>query len=530
VSGLKLQAAMAGNNQEQCFVFVFPMASGHLNPSLPIARSLVKLGHAVHYVCAEQMREAIHDTGATFHCERQVFTEMFEGRPDDLMEVYASLFKEYGLQDEFMRNALKIRNIALELKMSGMIRVLQELKPSAVVYCPLSCHEAAWAAKFEDIPHIGLNTIAGPGAMKLALENFIKQFSMTIQEFDEELRSFQPHLDAQKRLQEKYCVNLESDGGMDKPYGRLGHLAHAALTLVTTTEDFYDPIPPELQKALEADNANFVAVGPLLDELGAKRAAGHKSNHHAPKDNAVGASKMDSLGSDAILEMVTVAKKEGRKVVLASMGTVITGDMGGVGWEGRPGGRGLTGRELCQGAWGGVFDAFGASTPSEGPLVVLALGPQANALGELIPPANAVCAPVLPQVDLLKVGVDLFLTHGGQNSFTEALANSTPVVVVPGFGDQPVNAQKAVDIRVGLKVDRPDPDAGQESQAVVAYRSAVKAALLDVFANSDFKGAASRCGRNLQKAGGVSRAVQLVLSASRSKETSNFAAATRAGA
>merc|ERR1719295_2290630 len=111
---------------------------------------------------------------------------------------------------------------------------------------------------------------------------------------------------------------------MDKPYGRLGHSAHAALTLVTTTEDFYDPIPPELQKALEADNANFVAVGPLLDEPGTKRAAGHKSNHHAPMDNA-GASEMDSLDSDAILEKVTMAKKSGRKVVLASMGTVITG-------------------------------------------------------------------------------------------------------------------------------------------------------------------------------------------------------------
>ena len=27
------------------FAFVFPMASGHINPSLPVARGLVKLGH-----------------------------------------------------------------------------------------------------------------------------------------------------------------------------------------------------------------------------------------------------------------------------------------------------------------------------------------------------------------------------------------------------------------------------------------------------------------------------------------------------
>merc|ERR1711877_68397 len=105
---------------------------------------------------------------------------------------------------------------------------------------------------------------------------------------------------------------------------------------------------------------------------------------------------------------------------------------------------------------------------------MLALGPQPNALGDLVPPPNAICVPVLPQVDLLKAGIDIFLTHGGQNSFTEALANNTPVVVCPGFGDQPVNAQKAVDIGVGLKVDRPDCDPGRAHEVAAVYRTDVK--------------------------------------------------------
>jgi len=511
------------------------MASGHINPSLPIARSLVRLGHEVHYVCAEQMCAAIQGTGATFHSERDVEPEMFEGQPLDVMEMFVELQREHGIENEpFLQAMLKLKSIQLERRLPGLIRFLQKLKPAAVVYCPLSSIEAAWAAKHEDVPHIGLNTVAGPGACRLALEAFAKELSMTVEELDDQLRSFQPNLDAEKRLKSKYGLGLESDGGLDKPFGRMAHLSHAALTLVTTTEDFYDPVTPELQKALEADNAKFVAVGALLDEAGAERAAGHKSNHQAHKDDASSLPEDDSLSAAAILEQVIDARKSGRKVVLASMGTVITGDFQ-IGWEGRRTGedgqlRGLTGRELCQAAWGGIFDAFGAGTAEGGPLLVVALGPQPNALGELVPPANALCAPVLPQVDLLKTGVDLFLTHGGQNSFTEALSNKVPLVVCPGFGDQIVNAQKAVDIGVGLKVDRPDPDAGQEAQAAAGYRSVVKAALLEVFDNSDFKAVAARCGDNLQRAGGVPRAVELVLAAARGNKTTEFAAASRAGA
>eukprot|EP00931_Biecheleriopsis_adriatica_P121619 TRINITY_DN9667_c0_g1_i2.p1 TRINITY_DN9667_c0_g1~~TRINITY_DN9667_c0_g1_i2.p1 ORF type:complete len:538 (-),score=114.20 TRINITY_DN9667_c0_g1_i2:306-1859(-) len=517
---------MASNHPRQCFVFVFPMASGHINPSLPIARSLVKQGHEVHYVCAEQMRTAIQDTGATFHSERVVEPELFEGRPDDLMEVFAEIQKENGLEgDVFLHARFYMKSVILELRLPGLIRFLQEMKPSAVVYCPLSSTEAAWAAKHEDIPHVGLNTIAGPGALKPAMENFAKRISFTLEELDESVRTCQCNLDAVKRIQSKY--GFELDTGLAKPFGRLPHLAHAALTLVTTTEDFYDPIDPELQETIEADDARFVAVGALLDEAGATRAAGHKSNHHASKDSA-------ESSSATILEKVSSARKAGRKIVFASMGTVITGDFEGFGWEGRSSGadgklRGLSGRELCQGVWGGIFDAFGAEA-EEGPLLVVALGPQPNALGDLVLPANALCAPELPQVDLLKAGVDLFLTHGGQNSFTEALSTGTPLIVCPGFGDQVVNAQKAVSIGVGLKVDRPDPDAGQEPQAAAAYRSAVKTALLEVFSNSDFRAAATRCAENLQRAGGVPRAVQLILAAAKGKTAMDSAAAIRAGA
>jgi UDP:flavonoid glycosyltransferase YjiC (YdhE family) len=119
--------------------------------------------------------------------------------------------------------------------------------------------------------------------------------------------------------------------------------------------------------------------------------------------------------------------------------------------------------------------------------------------------------PALQQVDILKAGVDLFLTHGGQNSFTEALSEGVPLVVCPGFGDQPVNARKAVDLGVGLQVERPVPADGQESQAAWTYRSSVCAALQEVFSERSFAVSASGCSERLRAAGGVSRAVQRIL-------------------
>ena len=86
------------------FAFAFGMASGHINPSLPIARALVKLGHEagrgveaapflvvypppfpppshveVHYLSREQMRAPIEDTGAHFTNELEECPELYEG-------------------------------------------------------------------------------------------------------------------------------------------------------------------------------------------------------------------------------------------------------------------------------------------------------------------------------------------------------------------------------------------------------------------------------------------------------------------
>jgi len=218
---------------------------------------------------------------------------------------------------------------------------------------------------------------------------------------------------------------------------------------------------------------------------------------------------------DSPMSLLKAAKSMGRPVVYVSMGTVITGDSQDWGWNGRvrSGGdlKGLTGRELCRAAWGGAFDAFGSQTAEDGPLLLVSLGPQPDALGEgLEAPANSCCLPVMPQVDLLKAGVDVFLTHGGQNSFTEALVTSTPVVVCPCFADQHKNAARAEKLGVGHHVFRPYPLAEEAAAACAAHCSRIARALREVSSDPRFRIAAQGCAERLRKAGGVARAVELI--------------------
>jgi UDP:flavonoid glycosyltransferase YjiC (YdhE family) len=491
------------------FAFIFPMASGHINPSLPVARTLVQQGHHVHYLCRQPMRDAIEDTGAKFHLDIEELTELYDGREPFLFGALPDVQRELGLENDSMIQAVyKLREIMTEMMLPGAIRWLQKIHAHAVVCCPLMNTEAVCAANVVGVPCVGIFTTAGPGSSVAAMTEFLASAGLTPEGILEERSQFQPLTDCLRRLEANYGLRLNVDDGF-RPLGQMPNVINSALTLVTTSELLQDPMTPELEKVYNDAGSNIVCVGPLLDKEGAKRAAGHKFTHVTPDV------EHEATETDPLL-LLMAAKALGRKVIYVSMGTVITGDSNHFGWTGRLEVNGkptsVSGKELCQAAWGGAFDAFGSSTADDGPLLLVSLGPQADALDEnLQPPPNACCRPVMPQVDLLKAGVDLFLTHGGQNSFTEALSTSTPMVVCPGFGDQPVNARKAVGLGVGLQVERPMQELEYATAAAVEYRKSTSAALEEVFVNAAFKIECERCAEDLRAAGGVPRAAQLIL-------------------
>lgn len=496
---------------KKCFVFVFPDAAGHVNPSLAVARALVNLGHEVHYLCCEHFRQAVEDTGATLHDVTDVLASLHSSRGKTLFEVVAALQAEHGIEQDGMVEAFfKLGVIQTELKIPDLLSFFQDLGASAVVYCASNCSEAAWAAKICGIPSVGLLSLPGPGSLPGTLRQLVSPEQLA------EISVWKPGKAAADRLSMKYGIEICYFDG--KPLGCLEWLEHSFTTLVTTIEDLQDPVPAELSDFYESRCVHFSNVGPLLDQSGALRVAGHKLDSKPEALPRVA----QGWTPDDVVNRVHDARRLGRKVVYVSMGTYITGDDPVNGWEGKKlnadkQAYGLTGRELCRAAWGAAFEAFGSQSAEDGPLLVISLGPQPDALGPLVAPPNALCLPVIPQVDVLKAGVDIFLTHGGQNSLMESLAAGTRVLVCPGFGDQPLNAEKAVRVGVGLKVDRPEPALGDEAAAARRYQVEISAKLQDLMCSQDIKATAASFREKLQLAGGVPQAVDLILEATRSE-------------
>lgn len=80
---------------------------------------------------------------------------------------------------------------------------------------------------------------------------------------------------------------------------------------------------------------------------------------------------------------------------------------------------------------------------------VVSKGPQAR---EYELAANMVGEELLPQTTILPL-VDLVITHGGNNTTTEALHFGKPMIVVPLFWDQYDNAQRVDESGFGVRLD-----------------------------------------------------------------------------
>jgi MGT family glycosyltransferase len=105
----------------------------------------------------------------------------------------------------------------------------------------------------------------------------------------------------------------------------------------------------------------------------------------------------------------------------------------------------------------------------------------------------------VPQLEVLQLA-DVFVTHGGMNSSSEALYYGVPLVVIPVTGDQPLVAKRVSEVGAGIRLNR-------KELTSESLREAVEKVTYDV----TFKENSRKVGETLRNAGGYNRAVDEIL-------------------
>jgi zeaxanthin glucosyltransferase len=165
----------------------------------------------------------------------------------------------------------------------------------------------------------------------------------------------------------------------------------------------------------------------------------------------------------------------------------------------------LTGQPLIYASMGtvqnrllGVFKSIAEACNDLDAQLVISLGGSATpeSLGSL--PGNPLVVGYAPQLELLKKAA-LTITHAGMNTTLESLNNGVPMVAIPVANDQPGVAARVAWAGAG--------------EAVPLSRVNVpklRAAIQKVLTEDSYKQNALRLQEAIQKAGGVSRAIDIV--------------------
>ena len=142
-------------------------------------------------------------------------------------------------------------------------------------------------------------------------------------------------------------------------------------------------------------------------------------------------------------------------------------------------------------------DCFKALGDNKDILVIMSVGKfiDFSKLGDI--PDNFSIYKYVPQLELLKQ-VDLFITHGGMNSSSEALYNNVPLIVVPQMAEQPIVAKRIEELKAGINL--------MGNVTVEGIKNSVE----KVLNNSSYKANAQKIGESFIESGGYAKAVDYI--------------------
>lgn len=372
-----------------------PDSTGHLNPMLGLASSLVDLGWEVHFYVPKSARQQVEAHGCKW---RHMGSEDFsiDGAAHETITGKLSL----AVTKDISKLPFRVVPAALNA-LPFLLQSVAELAPRFIVYD--GC--APWGSLVAEIlrvPHASLMT-ALPSAMA-SRDGASKSYSF------ESLAILDATVEA-----------LRNEFGVDFNHNHAYEL-YAPYTIVTSSRTWHKG-----NGEFPADQFHY--WGPLVSER-------------------KGSAKL--LGSDAVERLLSdeTLGSEGRPLIFCSLGTVTTGE-----------GFALFGsatrdyyQKLCRAAMLLPHVTFIFAVGDQADLVeeegADGLRRVVELFGERVP-ENVVVARSVDQPKVLG-RANAFLTHCGQNSVSEAVLAAVPVITAPFFGDQIFNALRFEELGSGI--------------------------------------------------------------------------------
>jgi UDP:flavonoid glycosyltransferase YjiC (YdhE family) len=388
-------AKPAAPGPESAVVFGSPVAVGHVRPLMPLARRLVERGFLVVWAVsgdanepASKWREPLSALGVRFVDLDETVPFVRGGTPE------FSVF-----QNVFARIAARANDISAGAA-DAIALALEGRRPVAAVYD----YFALWFHA---------------ATRRLGVDNVVSIVSA----FPTPESSLPKFLTVDNPLYDREMAALRQSGWVsfgDAP--RLGIIPDdPALRVACFSSPRLCPEPPGGILMLGVAREALPHVGDLAS---------------APEEHR------------ALVRRLADARERGAKVLLLSMGTVVTRMFTRMGPE-------------HIGFLKRLYTTLAASALRSGAVVVAstcdssaaALGIDPSTLGDSAS-ERVVAMPFVPQPLLFAHGlVDVMLSHGGANTFHEAVLFGIPVLVSPGFGDQASVAQAAARLGVGVCVE-----------------------------------------------------------------------------
>mmetsp|Transcript_16405 Transcript_16405/g.51535 ORF Transcript_16405/g.51535 Transcript_16405/m.51535 type:complete len:446 (-) Transcript_16405:99-1436(-) len=360
--------------------------------------------------------------------------------------------------------------------LASLLETVRGLEPPAdvLVFDPFDpCPQIV--GRILSIPAVALVLNTGPGCTApFETEDFMEMFQ-----------------EARKVVQEMHGIDFFEFGiPLVSWYSR-------TLNIVLTCEEFFEGPCNEGQRE-KFGQLPFECVGSLVDPA---------DNRRAPV-------------KDFPLDALRAARDAGKKVVLLSLGTAVTGLVSQRPLPGNGAGNDdgtkvdgkclaeMTGEELARFVYKAAFEALGGE---EDLLVVMNAGGNEGFLAGLEPelPANFRAFTSIPQLEVLQLA-SAFVTHGGMGSMMESIVCRVPVVAIPAFGDQMATADNAAKANFGFSFRYP-----LKTLTSTALGEAVRA-VADASAENPYRAAIAAASAKMAANGGSTKVIDRIFSVAKS--------------